>query len=101
MTPEQFKEFLESNERATALAIEKYVNGGIRNIGKRLDEHAAEDKKFQDTVKPITDAFNEKKIVRMKFREETGTLVFYVTSIGVVSTFIMSVWYLIKNNLVK
>lgn len=50
MTPEQFKLFLTSNEEATERAIEKHVNGDVRAIGKRLDDHATLDLAYQAKI---------------------------------------------------
>lgn len=39
MSPEQFQEFLKSNEKATGHAIEKHVNGKIRDLVEQLTSH--------------------------------------------------------------
>ena len=38
MTPEQFQQFLEANEKSTAVAIEKTVNGKIKAIHAILEK---------------------------------------------------------------
>lgn len=50
MNPKQFKEFLKANELATGKAIEKHVNGHIRDMGKRLDDHAILDLAYQAKI---------------------------------------------------
>ena len=50
MTPEQFLTFLKSNEEATGRAIEKHVNGHIREMRVELQEHAKTDLKYQDKI---------------------------------------------------
>lgn len=50
MTPDQFIIFLKSNEEATGRAIEKHVNGGIRNMSEKLDKHAAQDLIYQEKI---------------------------------------------------
>ena len=50
MNPEQFLTFLKSNEEATGKAIEKHVNGHIREMRIELQEHAQADLKYQDKI---------------------------------------------------
>lgn len=50
MTPEQFQEFLVSNQEATGKAIEKHVNGHIREMRDELKEHARDDKEYQKKI---------------------------------------------------
>ena len=50
MSPEQFKIFLESNDKATDKAIEKHVNGHIREMSTKLDKHAAQDLVYQEKI---------------------------------------------------
>lgn len=39
MDAEQFKIFLEQNDKSTARAIEKHVNGHLRDMDKKLQDH--------------------------------------------------------------
>lgn len=50
MNPEQFTQFLKSNEESTAKAIEKYVNGGIRDLQIQLEKHSEADLKYQEKI---------------------------------------------------
>lgn len=50
MNPEQFQQFLKSNDEATFKAIEKYVNGDIREMRKELKDHAASDMRYQEKI---------------------------------------------------
>lgn len=50
MNPEQFAQFLVSNEKSTRDAIEHHVNGKIDNLSKQLTEHAASDLKYQEKI---------------------------------------------------
>jgi len=62
MTPDQFQQFLEHNERSTAEAIEKYVNGGIRTVTKTLEDHITKHDAFMEDVKPILQAYQGGKV---------------------------------------
>lgn len=68
MTPEQFDIFLERNEKANAAAIEKYVNGGIRDLRKLVEEHntkheadMVEVREHIAVTKPIIEAYTTGK----------------------------------------
>lgn len=66
MDPKQFEIFLERNERATADAINKYVNGKIDRLNNKLDPaHADYILKdihdHMDEVKPIIEAYSAGK----------------------------------------
>lgn len=50
MTPEQFLIFIKSNEEATGKAIEKHVNGHIREMSEKLDKHALLDLEYQHKI---------------------------------------------------
>lgn len=50
MNEKQFKEFLKSNDNSTRNAIEKHVNGHIRDMSEKLDIHAAQDLKYQEKI---------------------------------------------------
>lgn len=52
MTPDQLKLFIRENERSTAEAIERTVNGKIRMMDEKLDAHIKVSQDFQDEVKP-------------------------------------------------
>lgn len=56
MNEEQFKIFLESNERATGDAIQKFVNGKIDGIKADLQEHTEKHDAFMEELKPILQA---------------------------------------------
>lgn len=50
MNEEQLQRFLKSNEEATSRAIEKHVNGHIREMKEDLKEHATADLKYQEKI---------------------------------------------------
>lgn len=71
MTPDQFSQFLESNEQATSTAIQKFVNGKIDALALKVDAnhefiqaHAKEDKEFQDKMEPYLQGAAGLKIFR-------------------------------------
>ena len=96
MTPEQFKTFLESNEKATATAIEKYVNGGIRAVRSELQEHIKNYTLFQQSLLPMIEVFKTNNIVRMRLRDDTSTIVFYAKSALTIGALITAMWGIIK-----
>ena len=57
MTPEQFTEFLKSNEQATSVAIDKYVNGKINMIDAKISNHVQEEIDFQQRLMPVIEAY--------------------------------------------
>lgn len=95
MTPEQFQQFLEANERATALAIEKYVNGGIRTIRSELKSHAETDETFQKRMSPMIEVFENGNIVKMTIKKEAKEIVFWTTSLTTVGVFLYAIWHFI------
>lgn len=64
MTPEQFKIFLESNERATAKAIEIHVNGKIRVLDQKLTDHMNNEEVRWNEIKPYLEGAAGLKLVR-------------------------------------
>ena len=96
MTPEQFSLFLESNERATAAAIQKFVNGKIDYLTgevarnhQSLMEHSRDDKIWQEKLEPMLKVFDDNTIVKMKLKKTTGTIVFYTSSFTVIGAAVM------------
>lgn len=63
MTPEQFTAFLESNERATADAVQKFVNGKIDAMTEKLDTHLIEHKAEMEDLRPIIETFKGGKLI--------------------------------------
>ena len=59
MTPEQFQLFLKDNERITGVAIEKYVNGGLREMDRKLTRHILEEELFKDRLLPAVEAYED------------------------------------------
>ena len=57
MTPTQFKKFLESNEKATGAAVQKYINGKLDLMSNKLDTHVTEHKAEMDDLRPIIEAY--------------------------------------------
>lgn len=96
MTPEQFQVFLKSNEEATAKAIEKYVNGGIRGMKEDLLKHSADDKAFQDRLEPVIKVFEDNKVVKAVLETETKKITFYIREITTIGVFLVGVWGIIK-----
>lgn len=84
MSPEQFSQFLESNEKATATAIQKFVNGKIDNLTKKVEDqhefmvnHAKEDKEFQEKMSPYLEGAAGLKTVREFAVWIAGALIAY------------------------
>lgn len=50
MNEEQFHQFLEHNDKATGNAIEKHVNGHLREMKADLEKHAEQDLKYQEKI---------------------------------------------------
>ncbi len=74
MNPEQFKIFLERNEKSTAEVIERTVNGKINNLTKLVEEHNA---KHEDDMKEVRSHIAEVRPYLdsargVKFLGETG-----------------------------
>jgi hypothetical protein len=64
MTPEQFEIFLERNERSTAASIEKYVNGGIRDLRKMVEDHNAKHEEDMADIRPIISEYKEREAAK-------------------------------------
>ncbi len=103
MNEDQFKIFLKSNEEATGKAIQKFVNGKVdkmieeqmeQNI--KMNDHIRKDEDFQRRSEPMLRVFEENNIVKMKFRNETNTLVFYAKSALTIAALGSLVWGIIK-----
>lgn len=75
MTPEQFDIFIDSNEKATSAAIEKYVNGGLRRMDKKLDDHIAR-------VEPVIKAYEDQKINNETATKYGKRLIFWSQIVG-------------------
>lgn len=58
MTPEQFTIFLEKNEKSTAEAIERTVNGKIRTLTELVRDHNTKHEADMADIKPIIEAYN-------------------------------------------
>lgn len=95
MTPEQFDRFLKSQkeqlELSVATAIEKNVNGKIRNLDKKLDDYITVDttwkvidKKWKEDAQPTIDLGNNVR----GFNKVLLYLLGLVASIGGVFAFI-------------
>lgn len=65
MSPEQFQTFLEHNEKGTAAAIEKFVNGGIRAVDAKLNHHIEQ---HAEDTKRIDARFDELKVIGEAYR---------------------------------
>ena len=121
MTPEQFAIFLKANDESTFKAVEKFVNGDIRELkadvgllrkeveehtareeenrvetGKRLKEQTIKTETFQERAEPMLQAFENKKIVRAVVEKETKTITFYATSALTIGALLTGIWALIK-----
>jgi len=53
MNEKQFAIFLEHNDRSTKEAVEKHVNGKIRALDEKLDQHILSEQIFREEVKPL------------------------------------------------
>jgi hypothetical protein len=58
MNVEDLQKILDVINKSTEQAIEKHVNGKIRNMDKKLDEYIQEDITWKQTVQPIIEAYN-------------------------------------------
>lgn len=54
---QDFDKILKEIDRAVERATEKYVNGKIRNLDKKIDEYIEKDLEWKETVKPVIDAY--------------------------------------------
>jgi len=61
MNPEQFEIFLERNEKSTAEAIERTVNGKIRTLTTLVEKHNEKHEADMADIKPIVVAFQERR----------------------------------------
>lgn len=93
MTPEQFEIFLERNEKSTADAVRKTVNGKIDHIKELMEGHnqrheadMVEVKKHIEKVTPIIEAYSG--------FNSAGNLVKWVAGVG---TAVGVLWMMLKS----
>lgn len=89
MTPEQFSQFLTSNEKATSDAVQKFVNGKIDHLTARtielqsfMENHSKEDKEFQERIEPFLQGIAGLKVIRNIGIWFAGGIVAYLTIKG-------------------
>ena len=58
MNAQELQKILDVINSSTENAIEKHVNGKIRNMDKKLDEYIESDLEWKKTVEPVVDAYN-------------------------------------------
>lgn len=75
MTPEQFNIFLERNDKSTKEAVEKHVNGYMREMNQKLSTHIITHDAFMTDVKPILEAYKGGKVL--------GDLVKWLAAVGI------------------
>lgn len=75
MNDAQFQKFIEANEQATDRAIEKYVNGHLRDMDSKLTTHIEKHDAFLADITPVLRAYQGGKIL--------GELVKWVAGVGV------------------
>lgn len=75
MTPEQLETFIKANEKSTAEAIERTVNGKIRVIGEKLDnhivasrEHWEKSTKFMEELQPVREGLSTLQMLNKFFK---------------------------------
>lgn len=86
MTPEQFEIFLERNEKSTGEAVERFVNGKIRDLTALVKEHNAKHEADMADLKPIIVEYKERVAAR-SYAKKVGDTVKWTaglaTAIGV------------------
>lgn len=61
LSPEQYRGFLEDNQRSTAEAIRVTVNGKIDTLKGIMDQHNDKHEKDMQRIMPVIEAFEESK----------------------------------------
>ncbi len=89
MTKKDLKQISEMIDKAADNAIEKYVNGGIRSLTTKVDDHIKR-------AEPMLKVFEEGNITKMKFRGGFKTIVFYAGGTATISGALAIVWWIIK-----
>lgn len=74
----------------------KQIIDRIEVFSGHLTEHAKSDKIWQDRLEPMVKLFEENEITKMKIKQSTGTIVFYVKSGTYIATFLVGLWYVIQ-----
>ena len=59
MTPEQLQIFLEDNRKSTGAAIEKYVNGNLRALDQKIEEHNRVHNEDMKRILPVVEAYED------------------------------------------
>ena len=75
MNDEQLETFIKANEKSTAEAIERTVNGKIRVIGEKLDnhivasrEHWQKSTKFMEELQPVREGLSTLQVLNKFFK---------------------------------
>lgn len=58
MNAQELQKILDVINSSTENAIEKHVNGKIRNMDSKLDTYIKSDLEWKKTVEPVVDAYN-------------------------------------------
>lgn len=58
MNAQELQKILDVINSSTENAIEKHVNGKIRNMDSKLDTYIESDLEWKKTVEPVVDAYN-------------------------------------------
>lgn len=80
MNAQELQKILDVINSSTENAIEKHVNGKIRNMDSKLDTYIKSDLEWKKTVEPVVDAYNTVGLVS----NFTNWLSKVILSVGVI-----------------
>ena len=95
MTPDQFLTFLESNERATAKAIQETVNGKIDNLKKDIANHNKKHDDDMNRLMPIIQSYESTQRHLADARTSGKAVLWiagFITAIGSAYLIIMNIF---------
>ncbi len=101
MTKKDLQKINDSLDIAVAKAIETYVNGGIRSLTKKMDDHIAEDSEWKKKAEPMIKLFDENEITSIQVKKKFGTVVFYAGGLSAIGAFLYGVWLVVKFIIMK
>lgn len=80
MNVDELQKILDVINKSTEQAIEKHVNGKIRNMDSKLDNYIKSDMEWKRTVEPVVEAYNTVGLVS----SFTNWLSKVILSVGVI-----------------
>lgn len=100
------KRFIAANEQSTAKIVKETVNGKIDRLTERVAEsqsfmenHAKEDKIFQDRSSPMLEIFENNEITRLTIEKKTESWAKLAKEIGIIGAFLLGAAAFIKTYL--